>query len=61
MRDNNLKWSTFTFFSVILIAVLGIMWAKLEKIDDGLGMIRQDVAIIKQAVGLKATITGLFK
>ena len=53
-NNNSVKWPVFSIMITIFIALLAVVWAKLEKIDDALGQVRVDVAVIKQSIGIKS-------
>ena len=44
---------------MFFVAIIGIFYAKLEKIDDAVAGIQVDVAVIKQQVGIKNVTTLL--
>lgn len=49
--NNNVKMSVFILVITLFIAVMGVIWTKLEKIDDTTGEIRVEVARIKDRIG----------
>ena len=48
--NGKVSWRTFIFIGAIIIAVIGTLWTKLEKIDDSLGEVKIDLAVIKTII-----------
>ena len=44
------KWPTFILVVTICIGILGVIYTKVEKIDDKVGDMKADIAVIKQIV-----------
>lgn len=47
---DRVTWVQLLLIISIGSSILGIIWLKLEKIDDGLGEVKTDIAVIKQAI-----------
>ena len=50
-RKDNVKWFQLMVIIAIGSSVLSAIWYKLEKIDDGLGQVKTDIAVIRKAIG----------
>jgi len=52
-KNGYVRWTTFVVMISVFVGLLGIIWAKLEKIDDSMGQVKIDIAVIKQTIGIK--------
>ena len=59
MKDTYVKTTTLVLIISMFLGILGIIWNKLEKIDDVVGQVKTDVAVIKSNLGIKATSSSL--
>ena len=59
MSDKNGKVTWVQLIVILCIAstVLGTVWIKLEKIDDAVGVIKTDIAVIRAEISKGITLT----
>jgi hypothetical protein len=58
MNNGNVKWTQIGIITLIIVGILGVVWTKLEKIDDAVGSIQIDIAVIKQQINKSAVSTS---
>lgn len=56
-KNGYVKMSVFVLVLSIFLGVLGIIWNKLEKIDDSLSDVKTDIAVIKQRIDYEPSIS----
>ncbi len=47
-KNGKVTWTQLIVILGIASTILGTLWVKLEKIDDNLGSVKTDIAVIKQ-------------
>ena len=54
-ENNHVGWPVFLLVVSLSVGIFGILYAKLEKIDDAIGNIRADIATLK--IQIQQTLT----
>ena len=57
-KNGKVSWQVFIIIISIAGTILATLWTKLEKIDDSLGEIKIDIAVIKEQIEDKHLMSG---